>query len=402
MKKNTVVPKFSVLFFERPLVDLRKFAFRIAAHIREIAPSVKMASVSIELPDKEERSQLAIDYFYHRDQIKNIDRFLRVTGVKMIVFTNPRIPDMEFMLHAKRLGIKTVLLQEGVIFDGANINDVTLKNIISVFGFWKKTVYYFRLLKDMCRYDGQSYFRLLCNIVQKRKGITQTVSRSFSVPLICDDVLTMGSHWNQYYTDTMGYPAEHVHVIGDHDMDGFSVGREKEKAVCYIATVLVEDGTVKRKDFDAFIQALSKAVDCKTKLYIKLHPRSDIHLYDMLQDHNIEFIRNSELPCVNLYIGHRSTLIGRALYDSDNLIIWKFPKDIKDFYEQYAAAICRTDAELKRAVKKLGVETSTNKKAKIMNSVYYINPNGALKTAAEFILDKIQDKPQGQNTEDEA
>ena len=38
----------------------------------------------------------------------------------------------------------------------------------------------------------------------------------------------------------------------------------------------------------------------------------------------MEFIREGSLPSVTCYIGHRSTLLARALYESDNLLIWKF------------------------------------------------------------------------------
>ena len=62
-----------ILFFERPLVDLKKFAFKIAKEIKKKDSSVFMGAVCIELPTEEEKKESFIDYFYHRKQIKNID-----------------------------------------------------------------------------------------------------------------------------------------------------------------------------------------------------------------------------------------------------------------------------------------------------------------------------------------
>ena len=115
-------PKIDILFFERPLVDLKKFAFKIAKELKMISPDISLGAICIELPGEQDENK--IDYFYHRKQVRDIDGFLLESEVKLIVFTQSRIPDLEFILHAKRLGIKTIMIQEGVMFDGMNINDV--------------------------------------------------------------------------------------------------------------------------------------------------------------------------------------------------------------------------------------------------------------------------------------
>lgn len=379
-----------ILFFERTLADLKKFAFKISSELKKIDPQLKIGAVAIEMPGDKDKND--IDVFVNRNDIKDIDDFLKSNGVRMMVFTQTRIPDMEFILHCKKLGIKTIMLQEGVMFDGMNINDVSVANAFAILGYIPKVAEYFHILWNMCKYDKRSFTKVVWHFLTKKKNVTLTIAKEFSEHLICDYILTMGEYWDDYYLTKHGYKKEQIRLIGDHDLDGFVPKGDNEAAICYIANVLVEDGTVKKKDFDKFLQAFAESVDKKIKLYIKLHPRSDKDLYKFLDDHNVEFIRNGSLPSVNVYVGHRSALLGRALYESDTLIIWRFACEEVCFYEQYATATCTTSAELKTAMSSVDINTHTNKKLDIISKVYWNNPEGSMAAAARLINDYKNNK----------
>jgi len=381
--------KIDILFFERPFEDLKRYAFKITRFLKEIDGDLSLACVSLEW--KNDYAETNMDFHFFREEIEDIDTFLQTHQIQVIVFTNPRIPDMEMILHAHKLGIKTIMIQEGVIFEGATINEVSLANIIASLHFFTKAISYFKIMFDMCQYAKMSYVGLLREIVRKKKNITSIVAHYFKPYLIGDYVLTMGEHWSSYYINTMGYAEENIKIMGDHDLDGFKVHDKCESAICYVATVLVEDGTRTKAEFDVFINALAKVVDKKTKLYIKLHPRSDRKLYDALNGHNVEFIRQGELPSTNIYIGHRSTLLARALYESDNLIIWRFPNEKADFFEQFATHIVSTEKELKCALDNMCINSRTNNKRHDMERVYWLNPNGAIKTAALMVHQYMKD-----------
>ncbi len=379
--------RIDVLFFERPLVDLKRYAFKIADALKKMDDRLALASVSLELPGNEDKTNM--DHHYLRKEIRDIDDFLNRHAVRMIVFTNPRIPDMEMILHAHRLGIKTVMIQEGVIFEGANINEVSASNAAAALRFIPKTLSYFWIMRRMCRYDGRSYVGLLKDILRKKHNVTSIVAHYFSPYLIGDYVLTMGEYWADYYRNTMLYPEDRIRVMGDHDLDGFMFHDEKEKAICYVATVMVEDGTRSRKEFNEFLDAFSNTVDKKTKLYLKLHPRSNEQLYEKLRDHNIEIIGQGELPSTTVYVGHRSTMLARALYESDNLIIWKFPNEKEDFFEQFASFTVSSEDELKAALKKTDIEHCTNEKRHEIEKIYWLNPRGAIYSAAEMLYEYL-------------
>lgn len=385
VKKEKDYPQIDILFFERPLVDLKKFAFKIANNIKTMDQNLICGAIANELPTKDDNN--CIDFFFHRSEIKDIDYFLKKAKIRLIVLTQNRIPDLEILLHAKKMKIKTVLIQEGIMFDGTNINDVSARSIFSMFAYIPKVFEYLGIMKRMCKYSKISYFGAIKRIFKDKIDITTSFAKYFPENLICDYVFTMGSFWDNYYIDRKGFSKEQIILVGDHDLDGFKPNDCSENAYCYIANTLVEDGTISKKRFSAFIQALSASLNPTCKLYIKLHPRSDINLYKELESHNVEYIRQPGfLPSVNVYIGHRSALLGKALYESDNLIIWRFPNENVCFYEKYASFVCSSESELKSALKKIDLCKKSNDKREIVSQVYWCNPYGAIKTISRYCV----------------
>ncbi len=384
--------QIDILFFERPLVDLRKFAFKIAKHLKSIDDNLKLGAISIELPDAIEKDKSNIDYFYYRYNIDNLDEFLLKNNVKLIVFTQNRVPDLELILHAKKANVKTIMIQEGIMFDGTNINDINARNLLSIMlNYIPKTIEYLNIIRRMCWYDKRSFFKIVLSILKHKKDITTLLAHSFSKPLKGEYIFTIGEYWDDYYINRKGYLKNQIVLIGDHDLDGFQPSCRGESAICYVANVLVEDGTVKKSEFLEFINYLSECIDTKTKIYIKLHPRSDKTLYNALLNHNIEFVdKPGYLPSVNLYIGHRSALLGKALYESDNLIIWRFACEQVCFYEKYATFVCKTLKELKEAISQIDINQKSNEKVDIISKVYWRNPIGAMICAANNIYEYLK------------
>ena len=78
-------------------------------------------------------------------------------------------------------------------------------------------------------------------------------------------------------------------------------------------------------------------------------------------------------------------MLARALYETDNLIIWKFPNEKEDFFEQFAKQVVSTEKELEEAYKKIDVNKDSNNMRSKMEKVYWLNPRGAIRSAAEMI-----------------
>ena len=381
-----------ILFFDKPYLNLLRFGNEIAGHIRALDSTISIGGMfCIDAPSSsDEYAKTNFDSVYIRKDVKAIDEFLISNEVKVIVFTIYRVCDMEVILHAKHLGIKTIMLQEGVIFDGTNIDGVTWKNILASFAFLPKVVWYLRTLKDMCKYDSQSYKRLIFGMRKVKTKLPIYIMKSFSVPLICDYVFIMGEHWREYFKTVQGYGDDKILLMGDHDMDGMDLSVKPEKAVCYVANVLVEDGTIQKDSFLEFVSTLADLLKDAPKVYVKLHPRSDESLFGALKSIDAIFLRSESLPYCAAYIGHRSTLLGRALYITDNLILWRFPSEKVCFYENYATAVCSSRDEIAKAVGSIDYENVSNYKRARVSEMYLFVPDGSFHQVAQGIVSYLE------------
>ena len=92
------------------------------------------------------------------------------------------------------------------------------------------------------------------------------------------------------------------------------------------------------------------------------------------------------MPKVNVYLGHRSALLGKALYESDSLIIWRFSGEKVCFYERYASYVCTTKEELTTALKNIDVNQKSNNKLNVISKVYWHNPDGAINTISKLCV----------------
>ncbi len=388
---------YDVIFFDTPFIQIKRFCAPVSKELKTLRPDLKTAVVAllaapksspINVEDCPKEVLESFDKIFLFHEISDLDKFLIDTQVKVLFFAANRIPDMEIVLHAKRLGIKTMELQHGVFFRGCCINEFNTYNTIASIKIFDKVINYLKILKRMSKYDGSSYIKVLSKIFLKKGDLQALAVNAFSIPLRCDYLLIIGNYWINYYQKEYGYDPAVMCMVGDHDLDDFVEQNELEPAICYIANTLVEEGTIKRKEFIKFINILKNCIDKETKLYIKLHPLSDKSLYSPLKNHNVSFMTKAgELPAVSIYIGHRSTLIGRALYYSDQLIIWRFKSEIECFYADFATKVCMSEIELKNAFSLLDLNTQENTKKKQIENFYRRNIKGAFISSAELVAE---------------
>jgi hypothetical protein len=106
-----------------------------------------------------------------------------------------------------------------------------------------------------------------------------------------------------------------------------------QDAICYICQSLVEDGRYLKKDFLAFLNGMKKNLEGK-KVYLKLHPRSDVELYKGLEDEN--FVLTDAFENCDTYLGHYSSLLEISNQLDRNVILWNLGgHGIPTSYEKY-------------------------------------------------------------------
>lgn len=243
----------------------------------------------------------------------------------------------------------------------------------------------------MCKHEGKSFCKCICQIIAKRKNVTTTIQNYFNPPLRGDSAFVIGEHWVDYYHDNYGYDKAKTYIMGNHDVDDLE-DRTVEDAICYIPSVHVEDGHVSAAVFDVFLKSLVVAIPEDKKFYIKLHPRSNRSIYEkVFEGRDVTIVSGKELPYVNLYIGHNSSLLSKALQISGNLILWGFKEEKELFYKDFALAVCHDGVTLKKVVKDALSNTSDIQKLDI-EKYSYRNPIGAYKYCGQKIIELYNNK----------
>lgn len=86
------------------------------------------------------------------------------------------------------------------------------------------------------------------------------------------------------------------------------------------------------------------------KVYLKLHPRSDLELFKGLEDEN--FVLTTDFENCDTYLGHYSSLLEIANQLGRNVILWKLEgHEIPSSYEKYGHLMTNNWPEVKAFLK---------------------------------------------------
>lgn len=327
----------------------------------------------------------AFDDYMVTTDIESVRNFIFKIHPDVVVFAQNTIPDLSAILYSQDIGAKIAMMQHGLLYDGATLNNVRIGEIFAALMMAKKTFNYFNILRIMCKHRGKSFVRAISKIISEKNNVTTTIQNFFIPPLRGDTAYVIGQHWVDYYHENYGYDKSKIYIMGNHDVDDLEEGRELENAICYIPSVHVEDGHVQERVFVDFLEQLAKSIPQGMKLYVKLHPRSNKDLYlRPLQKLDVVYIQGKELPYVKLYIGHNSSLLSKALQISGRLILWGFKEEKDLFYKDFAYAVCHDGDALKAAVIK-AVSDSNIKGPLDISQFSYKNPVGAYRYCAQLL-----------------
>ena len=326
------------------------------------------------------------DDFIVTTNIYEVENYINKIKPDVVVFAQNTTPDLGAIYFAQKVGAKIAMMQHGVLYDGASLNNVRVGEIFAALRMAKKTLAYFNIMRVICKRDGKSFIKLLRNIVLEKDNVTTTVQNFFNPPLRGDVAFVIGEHWRDFYHENYGYDKNDIYIMGNHDVDDLE-DKETEDAICYIPSVHVEDGHVSYSVFENFLVQLKNAIPEDKKFYIKLHPRSNREMYEKAFDgRNVKIVSGKELPYVNLYIGHNSSLLSKALQISGKLILWGFKEEKELFFKDFAYAVCHDGQTLKNAIAK-ALEGKGCERKKDVERFSYRNPVGAYKYCATKLFD---------------
>lgn len=264
----------------------------------------------------------------------SIKRIIAQSKIKILTVMAQRIPDTAFVLGAKESGVYTIMFQHGLYIPFIKREtSLLIHQVKKVFRF----VCYVNAVASLV---DKNFIATLYNYIQVfifGKNIKQT-----SLPyqkLNADHVLVYGDYWKQYHKDVFGYALSQQDVVGYPELKSLTNENENISAegVCYITQTLVEDGRLARKILIDFMKALSQSCqEKKLTLTIKLHPRSDLTLYKELA--GVVVFEKKRFPISDLYVGHYSSLVAKAAFITNNILLIDFPgHDIPEYIKSISS-----------------------------------------------------------------
>lgn len=376
------------LFFDTTWSQLLRVGNLVSKHMKESA-EVQTYGLVFETSGKKfdpSKDAQSFDDYLVTTKIGEVEDYIKKVKPEVVVFAQNTTPDLGAIYFSQQIGAKVVMMQHSLLYDGATLNNVRIGEILAALKMTSKTFSYLNIMRVLCLKEKKSFIGLIANIIKVKKDVTTTVQNYFNPPLRGECAFVIGSHWVDYYHDNYGYDKDKIYIMGNHDLDDL-VEKPIEHAICYIPSVHVEDGKVQKDVFDAYLRCLKAAIPEGVKMYIKLHPRSNKQLYvDVLGEEGVIYLTGKDMPYVDTYIGHNSSLLSKALQISGKLILWGFKEEKDLFFKDFAYAVCHDGDTLKKAVASALAEVGTGKKSDI-ERFSSRNPEGAFRYCGRKILE---------------
>ena len=315
-----------IVFFDLNIVGIKRYPLEIANAINssitdhyfyflyEEDPDNLYDTVLNKLPVNSELIKIKYPNYYHIKTILN-----KISPNSLLVMAQ-RIPDSAIVSIANQLNIRTYMFQHGlyVPFMKKN-NKMFIKKI-------RKTIRYFLYLSVIAKTTNSNFFKIF--LVYYKIFIKGSKMPNFNLDLSkinVNKVFVYGIYWKKYHLNEYGYDMNNQLIVGTPDLVRLKELEDKktENAICYICQTLVEDDRLTREAMIHFLNILSNSIK-EQRLYIKLHIRSDISLYDNLSKKSNVFLLKDSFPKCNKYIGHYSSMLALSMKITKNVFLWKF------------------------------------------------------------------------------
>lgn len=278
--------------------------------------------------------------------IRAIDSILLRNTDRSVLFTFAmRPPEFYINARAREIGVPSRLVQHGIFIPFMK------KTVSYFFSETKKLYYYAKSVYALAGMTDLSAFSLFKDVVEiyifGKKKISDSAFAAKGD--IVDEVYVYSAYWLEYFSQNYGCSRDSCVEVGAPDLAGFDAqfDQPKEDAVCYICQTLVEDGRLPEHVFLKFVDSFCKSLEETDRLYLKLHPRTNIALYELLTRRENTVVCSDSMPYCEKYVGHYSTLLARSLFVTGNVFLWEFDgHPIPEYFEQSASDIASSSDRL--------------------------------------------------------
>jgi len=376
-----------VMFFDLNIIGIGRYPLQIANEINkknnevyfyflyEEDPDNKLEEISLKLPQNSEVIKIK------KPNYKYLKQLMQTINPESFLVMAQRVPDNALVTIANELNIKTFKFQHGLYIPFMK-RDISM--FISKVTKIVRYIQYALVVAQSTKYNKFKMVKEYINIFLKGKKITAT---NFPLEKInAKTVFVYGEYWKEYHKEEYGYSIEQQIIVGYPDLAQLATIKQKpqEDAVCYICQTLVEDGRLPREQMLQFVELLAQNIS-DTKLYVKLHPRSDMTLYEALKGKkNIVFCK-IDFPYTTKYVGHYSSMLAISMYITDEVFLWNFNK-----HSEYPFYLVENAKELSNDENKLifFLENKKYFKKNVTNNIgqyFYIDKNPIAKVGFRLV-----------------
>lgn len=343
-----------ILIYEVHHSNFNRYVLPFAAYLieKKIADEVEMVYDSFVESDKIESSDTP--KIRHRNA-REAYREHRASGLKGVGFLtySYRITDLFWTYKFKRLGARCFQQQHGMYaeflersflgyFSVIPRKLVYLKSLLFFFFIGKWSIFVYMINKDFLKATW------INDILEKRlqKHIT---------PVLSDHVFVWGDYWKAWFVSNHFYPLTDCFTnIGNPDYHKFIKGKDRiklEGRVCYIAQTFVEDGRMDQSNYLEMISEIASGL--KDRLVIKMHPRSDRHLYQSVLSNGGDL--TLEFPKTDIYLGHYSSLLALAVNEDTRVFLLEVNNEkIPEYFSNSADGVFTDVQSLLKAIDSSG------------------------------------------------
>ncbi|MCF6171901.1 MAG: hypothetical protein L3J66_13065 [Bacteroidales bacterium] len=338
-------------FFDLNEVLIDRYPAKIANRILEINSTAKFIFIYSEKYryDKPKNIPENSKAFFIPDlSFEKVEKLIQKYPPNSLTTIAQRIPDMLMLNIFNKKGIPTFIVQHGLWSD--KLERISLIKLLK--SKFSKFIKYVNYTKEICAINSFPFTKVLKELYHFliKEDIQIPATKYIkSNELRAKTVFAFDESWDDYYINKYGYKKNQLIYIGNPDFLVLKdkLGVEKEDAACYICQTLVEDGRYLPNDFNDFLKILKEFVVPYKKLYVKLHPRSRMKNFEILQGlNNIEF--TNDFPICTHYIGHYSAMLAVARQTSENVLIWTLKNHyMPEYFNQFASCVTNKENEIK-------------------------------------------------------
>lgn len=393
-----------ILFFEIREESLLRFPLWLSKALKLLSDEIElMFLVTEEVGDQVKcvvEDSLGPVEFYKsswKSSVAAFEKQLKEIKPTMVVIFAHRLPDMALITAARKLDIPSVYYQHGLYIPFMSRSfSLFINNFL-------KSIKYALYAMSIGYENGVGRLSSLLSYVEAFVFGKNSLEKYLSIDkIVANKCLVYGDYWKSYHIEHYGYSPENIMIVGTPDLDGIdleslpnSINQKKESEFCYVAQTLVEDGRLDRVKMQIFLKNLAAGVKSGGgKLLIKLHPRSDLSLYDDL-DCKYECCEN--FPISDVYIGHYSTILIRAVAYSEKFLLVNFEgHTIPEYILMLADEIIESvDASsLNNAIESLRVKktdiSALTKKRKKIKSYFDVSVQSSYDRAAFEVYSAVE------------